>query len=685
MHTSSSLTIARMLLGITGAWAIAVSGQSRRLTRLTQRYESRLRRHRRIGGIRSDEIPISASLRPALAPPPPPPPSKVNTLASTRNLDEMEGSRQRRRWAAPCRAPVYVAALAAVCCGPCSSVPVAAFSPQGLLARPPASAGSPGGRARSAGPRPPPHRRGAIPAPPPPPGGSHGARCAPLHVSAAAAALPAIAACASGVLGHGLRTFCASWKTFSLVPVIAAFVGWFTNYLAVKMIFYPIKWRGIPIKKVEGEPLGLIGWQGIVPAKAAKMTDSMVDVTINELLCMDEVIQRLDPERVADILLPEVPKLVQPIVEDVVPDNLRPLAKNVLKARQGSFQYGLKVAVSRMFLVNLTRAIQRDVRKVLNVQNCVREQVMSDRSLLGKLFQRTGGVELSFLVDSGLWVGALLGVVQMIVALYWDNPWTLSVGGAIVGLATNWIALKLIFEPVMPRPFGPFVLQGLFIRRQKGVAKDFADFFANNILTSRQLWNSILTDPQTSPVFAGLFERNLKDLVRKSTGGLVRLEDSPGLASAVARATAALPMYLEDLHPYVDAELEIERTLRTEMGAMSPQRFERVLHPIFEEDELTLILAGAFLGLLAGLVQQGLASGRILLPTITFHTAPRLALVAFGAVLPLLYNKLMLIYDFNLDYIWRYLLRAKEKAKNKAKKARGERKARKLARRARTV
>ena len=135
MHTSSSLTI--MLLGITGAWAIAVSGQSRRLTRLTQRYESRLRRHRRIGGIsiRSYEIPIS----------------KVNTLASTRNLDEMEGSRQRRRWAAPCRAPVYVAALAAVCCGPCSSVPVAAFSPQGLLARPPASAGSPGGPPRARG------------------------------------------------------------------------------------------------------------------------------------------------------------------------------------------------------------------------------------------------------------------------------------------------------------------------------------------------------------------------------------------------------------------------------------------------------------------------------------------------------------------------------------------------------
>ena len=36
------------------------------------------------------------------------------------------------------------------------------------------------------------------------------------------------------------------------------------------------------------------------------------------------------------------------------------------------------------------------------------------------------------------------------------------------------------------------------------------------------------------------------------------------------------------------------------MRAMPSAKFERVLHPIFEEDELTLILVGAVLGGLAG-------------------------------------------------------------------------------------
>ena len=40
-----------------------------------------------------------------------------------------------------------------------------------------------------------------------------------------------------------------------------------------------------------------------------------------------------------------------------------------------------------------------------------------------------------------------------------------------------------------------------------------------------------------------------------------------------------------------------------QMGKLSTREFEGVLHPIFQEDELTLIIAGGFLGLLAGAYQ----------------------------------------------------------------------------------
>ena len=48
------------------------------------------------------------------------------------------------------------------------------------------------------------------------------------------------------------------------IPLSAAIIGYITNWVGVKMLFYPIEWAGIPFKRWEGQPLGLIGWQGIV-------------------------------------------------------------------------------------------------------------------------------------------------------------------------------------------------------------------------------------------------------------------------------------------------------------------------------------------------------------------------------------------------------------------------------------
>ena len=83
---------------------------------------------------------------------------------------------------------------------------------------------------------------------------------------------------------------------------------------------------------------------------------------------------------------------------------------------------------------------------------------------------------------------------------------------------------------------------------------------------------------------------------------------------ATDRAMEKLPNHIPVLHSYIDRTLGLENTLRVKMEAMTSSQFERVLHPIFEEDELTLILAGAALGFAAGLIQQGLETGKLKIP-----------------------------------------------------------------------
>lgn len=339
----------------------------------------------------------------------------------------------------------------------------------------------------------------------------------------------------------------------------------------------------------------------------------MVNMVTTQLLDIEQVFRRLDPNVVADRLGSEVPKLAESIAHDILPPSfprawLSRLSRALFLSLPGRAVAGAAGA-NRQFLQGLTVAMQDNICALLNTNHCVIDQMMQDRTLLGQLFKKCGQKELDFLTNSGLWFGFLLGLIQLVVALFWESPWALSIGGTIVGLATNWLALKWIFEPVNPTRVGPFVLQGQFLRRQKEVSKEFSAFFANNVLISEKLWGSILTDPTTKPSFDLMFGSQLRRFARVLGGGVGVLPGLGLLCRASALAAERLPHHLHALHTYVDTTLGLRQTLRTQMERMSSARFERVLHPIFEEDELTLILAGGFLGFLAGLVQQGIETG----------------------------------------------------------------------------
>mmetsp|Transcript_4572 Transcript_4572/g.6594 ORF Transcript_4572/g.6594 Transcript_4572/m.6594 type:complete len:544 (+) Transcript_4572:163-1794(+) len=415
---------------------------------------------------------------------------------------------------------------------------------------------------------------------------------------------------------RALKKFQARPGTYLMIPCVAAAVGWITNWMAVQMIFYPIKFRGIPLYVREEVPLGLLGWQGIVPCKTRPMSEVMVTMVTTQLLSVKEVFQRISPFRVAKLLSPRVPMMVQEILAELPLPKLAQEAPEAVFRGMPSETQALLHGYNRKFLQDMVKALQKNIDSIFDIQKCVQTQMLADRTLLGKLFQKCGSAELDFLTNSGLWFGFLLGLIQMAVALFWDNPWTLSIGGAIVGFATNWLALKWIFEPVNPTRVGPFILQGQFLRRQKEVSKEFSQFFARKILNSEELWKSILKEPS----FVALFTQHFTKLFHTISHGLLRYTPEPETVRLFTRkALDKLPQHVPVLYKYMDDALDLEDSLRVKMEQMSSAQFERVLHPIFEEDELTLILAGAFLGLAAGLVQQGLETGKIKLPPLGKH------------------------------------------------------------------
>ena len=56
-------------------------------------------------------------------------------------------------------------------------------------------------------------------------------------------------------------------------------------------------------------------------------------------------------------------------------------------------------------------------------------------------------------LKDGFYFGFAFGVVQMLVWYFFPVYWILPLFGLLVGYATNWLALKLIFQPIEPIHF----------------------------------------------------------------------------------------------------------------------------------------------------------------------------------------------------------------------------------------
>ena len=74
-----------------------------------------------------------------------------------------------------------------------------------------------------------------------------------------------------------------SYNLIYLLPVIAAVIGWTTNYLAIKMLFHP------------REPKGFLGFtfHGVFPKKKAQIAEKLGELVANELFSMQDVTKKL--------------------------------------------------------------------------------------------------------------------------------------------------------------------------------------------------------------------------------------------------------------------------------------------------------------------------------------------------------------------------------------------------------
>ncbi len=389
------------------------------------------------------------------------------------------------------------------------------------------------------------------------------------------------------------------WK-LATIPVVAGLIGYVTNWLAVKMTFRPLEFVGI-------RPW--LGWQGIIPAKAKKMASIAVDSTVSKLGTLSEIFEQMDPERIAQHVIrtigPDVPVLVDEIMSRENPQLWEALPPALRTAVVDRVQRRMPMAVD-----GLMKDIGAHIDQLMDLRLMVVDMLSEDRELLNRIFLEAGQAEFRFIINSGLWFGFLLGLLQMLVQWVVPGVWVLPVAGIAVGYVTNWLALNLIFRPLEPSRVGPVTLHGLFLRRQSEVAEVFCRMVTREILTLRNLVDQMLTGPRSDRTYV-LIARHMVPLVDEAAGiarPAVELAVGDRQYSAIKEALATRAVGLTAV-PFDDPAFNAERAvvveslMRERMEAMAPPEFQELLRPAFQEDEIKLILVGAVLGGLAGLVQ----------------------------------------------------------------------------------
>ena len=394
--------------------------------------------------------------------------------------------------------------------------------------------------------------------------------------------------------------FAEQWWLYAAIPFVSAGVGFVTNMMALEMMFKPIEFVGI-------KPI--FGWQGIVPRKAEIMAGIAVDTITQKLISTREITDRIDADEVARLLR----EPLKPIIEDVMYDMIsthNPTLWNTMPklAKDQIIKRAHDVAPN--IAAEVTRKFQQDADHLLDIKHMVVTNLMKDKMLLNRIFLDVGEPEFKFVARSGAYFGFLFGIPQMLLYLVYPANWVLPLFGLLVGYATNWIALKVIFEPKDPIRVGLVKIQGLFLKRQAEVGHAYASLVSDEILTPQNMADAVLNGPN-SDALDEVLEREVKRAIDDSVGitmpvvtaALGSKNYKKMKETAVAATHKRAGSLMAHVGSYLEEVMDVKATLSTRLAALSPKEFEGLLRPAFEQDEWILIAVGAALGMAAGFAQ----------------------------------------------------------------------------------
>jgi uncharacterized membrane protein YheB (UPF0754 family) len=412
------------------------------------------------------------------------------------------------------------------------------------------------------------------------------------------------------------------WGFITIAPV-AATVTWLHVWMALKMVFYPLDFWGLRLG-----PLPL-GWQGIVPRKAGKISGIIVDQTLSKLGSLQEFFAAMNPDEMAAYLSEAIEGDLDELIDDLMYERHALLWENLPYAIKRRIYAQARQQLPEV-LRELVTELTYSVENLVDMRGMVVRQMENDRALMVRMFLKVGQKEINFIWHISFVIGFAFGILQMGIWLVVPWHWTIVFWAALWGFLTNWIAIWMVFNPVDPVRFrapqlvkrvqgfpwirpcvphlGTYTLHGAFMRRQAEVAEVFAGITTHELITLHNIMKEMMYGP-----YADRTRRIIKRHINQALSTpLVRTTLQLGLGPknfAQLKVDLVEKSIQATMGPVADPVLNHSRAekifglIRDRIRALSPPEFQSLLRPAFQEDEWILIVLGGVTGALAGYLQ----------------------------------------------------------------------------------
>lgn len=195
--------------------------------------------------------------------------------------------------------------------------------------------------------------------------------------------------------------------TLVLIPIISAFIGWFTNWIAIKMLFHPRE-----PKKILG-----ITFQGIFPKRQQQFAMKLGKLVSSELLSFSDIEQKIANPKNVEKILPVLEEHIDVFLKEKLTTQI-PMIGMLMGEKTIGMVKGVFINELQELFPVLMKQYMNTLQTELDLEKIVIEKVgkfSSDK--LEEILNQIISTEFRFVEIIGAVLGFIIGIMQVLLTL----------------------------------------------------------------------------------------------------------------------------------------------------------------------------------------------------------------------------------------------------------------------------